>query len=1073
MSATKVTKRRMSLVTLVSTMFLLATLAWALTTFYFVQTGNVRTQTPHEEYDEVEEWPYDLNWAGGRTNWFDDINYTDMPMDQELPDDLLDHLEDVLFAVEPQNPPQLWRKTAYDSYSGSSWSKSLDSTQPLTLITQDQAESQNNTIYRVFLNVTVGPNVGSIEIPSLFPEAQLIENSFRTHPQDRLREYDLEIDEYGTVLFSPLLEGTTGENILVSYNLTYASQDIDRIANNALPGTSAPAEISSLYSTLEGVDLTQRVIDNVSQFEDVGDDAYEKAMAVDMYFRNNFELMIGEDEYPQRPEEGREVTDWFLERGGGLPMDFATAYSVFMRELDIPARMVAGYAVGDADDGHRVVKVKHMIFWSEVYIPTAGEGDGEWIQVVPLPLTGDLGITDIPENTGEGDVELWVWPSSYEPWAIIGEPFNLSSLLMVQSQPVSAPETIHFYDCTDDVEIGSATIEQGSNLPLANITYIFPDTASTGAHNISATWNGSSVSVTNYTSVYATGEPDPLRSPLSISTEDGFVVSETVEMNLKLGLDNYTAYWEDTIHVHGVMTRDGEPVDGSTLDNDQIQIMWDEGWYGNATIQSDGSYELDIYVDPLDTLRMTTGNHTVWASYAGEFTEEGYPELTPARSEDNSTVAVYGRIGFSLGVSPHEVYRGNTLQYEGILELLNGTPLPGEDVGIFFDWTQIDTVVTNDSGGFVSSYNIPSDQPTGNFSANVNWTSSYSLVAGNWSDTFDIEVRSSLTNLSIDSAPQNPDPVHIWEILTVNGTLRNAIHGNGLAEYNVSLWWKNGTDARIVANETTGTDGYYEFNYNVSAGYEGEVTYWVEFDSPVPEYESCQSENLTITVKRWDLEIHLQTNPNPVHLLETLTINGSVYLPETSEFRQNTHLTIWWHNSTGTYNLTGAYTDSTGSYSYNYIIPFSHELSTAEVWATVSPPSPAIAGNESVHILQEVTNYDSSITVHSNDTVYHLNETVHLNGTLLKNGTPEPNTIVYIHWDNGTLQVFNVTTDATGTYDFNYTLTPSDGPSTVNVYVNYTSPTRLYDNATASLDSPLTLQLYQLELTGATNATEY
>ncbi|MGV9103662.1 MAG: transglutaminase-like domain-containing protein, partial [Candidatus Thorarchaeota archaeon] len=505
MSATKVTKRRMSLVTLVSTMFLLATLAWALTTFYFVQTGNVRTQTPHEEYDEVEEWPYDLNWAGGRTNWFDDINYTDMPMDQELPDDLLDHLEDVLFAVEPQNPPQLWRKTAYDSYSGSSWSKSLDSTQPLTLVTQDQAESQNNTIYRVFLNVTVGPNVGSIEIPSLFPEAQLIENSFRTYPQGRLREYDLEIDEYGTVLFSPLLEGTTGENILVSYNLTYASQDIDRIANDALPGTSAPAEISSLYSTLEGVDLTQRVIDNVSQFEDVGDDAYEKAMAVDMYFRNNFELMIGEDEYSQRPEEGREVTDWFLERGGGLPMDFATAYSVFMRELDIPARMVAGYAVGDADDSRRVVKVKHMIFWSEVYIPTAGEGDGEWIQVVPLPLTGDLGVTEIPENTGEGDVELWVWPSSYEPWAIIGDPFNLSSLLVVQNQPVSAPETIHFYDCTDDVEIGSATIEQGSNLPLANITYIFPDTASTGAHNISATWNGSSLSVTNYTSVYATG----------------------------------------------------------------------------------------------------------------------------------------------------------------------------------------------------------------------------------------------------------------------------------------------------------------------------------------------------------------------------------------------------------------------------------------------------------------------------------------------------------------------------------------------------------------------------------------
>lgn len=1068
----KVTRRRMSLVTLISTMFLLATLAWALTTFYFVQTGNVRTQNPHEEYDEVEEWPYDLNWAGGRTNWFDDVNYTDVPMDQELPDNLTDHLEDVLFAVEPQNPAQLWRKTAYDSYTGSSWSKSLDSQESLTLITQEEAESQNRTIYRVFLNVTVGPNVGSIELPSLFPEVKIVEDSFRTYPRDRLREYDLEIDEYGTVLFSPLLSGTTGENVLVSYNITYTNQDIDSISNDALPGTSAPADVSSLYSTLEGVDLTQRVIDNVSQFEDVGDDAYDKAMAVDLYFRNNFDLMIGPDEYQERPAEGREVTDWFLERGGGLPMDFATAYSVFMRELDIPARMVAGYAVGDAENGRRVVKVKHMIFWSEVYIPTAG-GGGEWIQVVPLPLTGDIGVTDIPENTGQGDVELWVWPSSFQPWAIIGEPFNLSSLLMVQNQPVSAPETIHFYDQTDDVYMGNSTIEQGSQLPLANITYTFPSNASTGAHNITATWQGSSFSITNYTSVYATGQPDPLRPTSSAQTENGFFISETVDMNLKMGLDNYSAYWEDTIHVHGLMTRDGEPVDGSTLDNDQMQIMWDEGWYANATIQSDGTYELDIYVDPLDTFRMTTGNHTVWAQYAGEYTEEGYPELLPARSADNSTVTLLGRIGFSLDISPESVYRGSTLHYEGNLQLLNGTPLASETIGVFFDDAQIDTTTTNSSGGFSYDYTIPSDQSTGNFSAKVNWTSSYDLIEGNWSTIFDIEVRSGLTNLSIESEPQDPEPVHIWEILTVNGSLRNAINGSGLEGYDVSLWWKNGTDLTEVDTTSTDTNGYYEFNYNVSAGYEGEVTYWVEFNPIDSEYESCKSENLTITVKRWDLVIDIETNPNPVHLLENITIDGVVYLPEIPAYVQGLQVTIWWHNSTGTYNLTATITNSTGGYSYDYTIPFYHELSTAEVWVNVSAPSPAIAGNESVHILEEVTNYDSSITVSSNSTDYYLNETAHIFGTLTINGTPANDTTVYIHWDNGTLQVFSVTTNDTGDYNFYYNLTSSDGPSTVNVDVYYLSPTRLYDNATAALDPPLTLRLYQLSISGNTNATEY
>ena len=101
-------------------------------------------------------------------------------------------------------------------------------------------------------------------------------------------------------------------------------------------------------------------------------------------------LIINQAALGDRPV-GQETTDWFLERGGGLPMDFATAYSVFMRGLGIPARMVKGYALGEPHPtaDQRSVQVRHMQFWVEVYVPMAGPNPGEWIQVIPTPLPDD------------------------------------------------------------------------------------------------------------------------------------------------------------------------------------------------------------------------------------------------------------------------------------------------------------------------------------------------------------------------------------------------------------------------------------------------------------------------------------------------------------------------------------------------------------------------------------------------------------------------------------------------------------------------------------------------------------
>ncbi|TFG13003.1 hypothetical protein EU537_07695 [Candidatus Thorarchaeota archaeon] len=1061
----------MGIITIASSLFIIATIIWGTYTLIMIQSGNVRAYQPHQPYEEIPPWEYDLEWAGGRTNWFENVNYTDLPLDQELPENLLEQMENVVFIAEPDQPPQLWRNSAYDEYDGSGWSKTQASQYSFSGISQEVATNQGNTIYTIYLNISVGPNVGEIQLPTIFPEAQIIQDSFQSEPAGRIESYELSTDDYGTVRFSPMLLGDTNETILVSYNVTYTEQNQQNISDNAVEGSAAPASITSLYTDLSLVgELTPRVQNEVDQFVDVGDNAYQKARAVEVYFRDTYDLIIDEDRINERPPSDREVTDWFIERGGGLPMDFATAYCVFMRDLGIPARMTTGYALGDAQDGYRIIRVRHMMFYAEVFIPLQG-GGGEWIQVIPLSLPDNMGGGELPANSGEGNVSLYVFPPQ---WSLIGEPFNLSSLLLVNDIPVTRNETIVYRDETDNVLMGTAEIEQGTYLPLANITYTFPDNATIGSHNISATWNSDVYSISNFTTVYAVGEANPL-STQPLRKSSNFIPSETTDVNIKLGFDNYTAHWEDVLHVYGTLTVNGQPVDGTTLDNDQMQIMWDELFYGNATIESDGHYEIDIFVNPADLVRMVTGDHLLWAQYAGEYdSETGFPIILPGRSEDNSTVEVRGHPSFGLSVSPTDTYAGSNITYEGTLELLNGTPLVGETVGIILNGTLVSTTTTNSSGGYLFSYDVPWDYPPGTAYAQVNWTSTFSLLDGNTSIPIPITIRSGLTDLSIDSSPRSPDPVHIFENITIYGYLTDASNGTALADRTIDIWWEaDGGPVEIGSNTTTST-GYYEFVYTVPSGYEGQVTYWSEFSSTEPYYQSSRSVNLSITVKKYDVTITISATPNPVSRSEVVRIQGLVVLPEIPALLQGAHLTIWWQNSTGTHNLTGTYTNSSGGYLFDYQVPIDHELAAVRVWTEFISPTAAFASNESQHISLSVSNYASIISVNSNSTIVHLNESILIYGNLhLNNGTPLAGYTVEIQWDNGSAYSFFVVTNSSGDYSFVYNFSLSqDSEGIIDIQAIHTSTDPIYNSSSAWLSPSLTVQLYQLDLTGTVNATQ-
>lgn len=1061
---------------IISSIIIVASIVWGLYSFALVQSGVVRPWDPHYEYDQIEYWPYTHEFAGSNSNWFDNLNYTDLQLD-DLPDDLLDRMNDPVFYVAPADPGQLWRIESFDQYDGSGWSKTLETTR--ALIPGEELipiTAATNAVYEVFFNATAGAEVGAISLPSLFPFIRVIENSFQTYsivnntyvPDNptRLLHYDLETDDYGTLLFSPMIEGITGEDVMVSFQLTFVDQDLDQVQALAQLGNTAPPEYD-IYTDLSLVEpLSQRVNDNISQFVGVGSNAYETAMAVKIYFQSTFTLNLTVDALLDRPD-GREVTDWFLERGNGLPVDFATSYCVFMRDLGIPARIVSGYALGEPHPtaDMRTLMVRHMAFWAEVFIPMSGHPEGgEWIQVIATPLPDDMGGGEDPGNIPIPDIELLIWPTNGVYWAEIGTSFGLSATVSVDGVFIITPDLISFYDETDNEVIGTANIGKSLPPPIANLTYAFPGDATVNYHNLSATWMNPYFVVINTTQIYAVGTPVPFASELASNEPTDVIPPETHELNISQALDTHVAYWEDTVHVFGVMTVGGVPVNSSKYGNQYIQIMWDDTVVGDAFIDEYGYYELDVYVDPLDLVLMTVGPHDVWSSYAGDW-EGSFWRLLPADS-NISVVTVWGRVGFNFSVTPTNTSAGGTINYDGRIYFLNGSLLPsGQTVGTFFHSQANSTRTLNATGGFQWAYLIPVNQSDGTYFARANWTSPWQYIAGNWSISISIDVGAGGTQILIN---QLPNPVFIGNTVTIWGYLQHVSNSSGIGSQWVDVYWTAGSTTNIGSSLTNST-GYFEVSYVIPAGYEGAVTYWANFTSPLPALTDSESPHPSTSVKRYDVSITIADSPDPINLLQTVTIQGIATLPENASsplaFEQ---LKIYWANSTYPLGvLIGTtWTNSSGGYAFYYQIPLSHNNETVDVWTNFTSPYTNIANGESLHESLKIELAETLITVNSDSASYYLNETVQITGHLqFSNGTPLQNERVFIHWINasGTF-IFEKFTDSNGDYQFLYNLSTSMDTGLVNVHVNWTSLTGLEADAFSNLAPPIQLNKYDLQI---------
>lgn len=152
-----------------------------------------------------------------------------------------------------------------------------------------------------------------------------------------------------------------------TYTVVSETSGADEASLSEAPN-SYPQYIKDRYLTLPA-NVPARVHDLASLITEHASSNYEKARAIESYLRENVKY----DESVAPPPPGVDAVDYMLfERPSGYCNYYASAMAVLAREIGIPARVVSGYAMGEAVQGVYHVIEGNAHSWPELYFGGLG-----------------------------------------------------------------------------------------------------------------------------------------------------------------------------------------------------------------------------------------------------------------------------------------------------------------------------------------------------------------------------------------------------------------------------------------------------------------------------------------------------------------------------------------------------------------------------------------------------------------------------------------------------------------------------------------------------------------------------
>lgn len=274
--------------------------------------------------------------------------------------------------------PAYWRGLIFDTYSRGVWTAANSTyreTEPYVppRLLPPEPPHDLGTFVQTFRVLRPLPGVISAAYPveSLYvPVSALREDAYGTfHTPDMLRPgLTYSVVSYLPNLTPPELRGA----------------ELDRL------------DVGARY--LDATSLSTRARDVAASVGGGQGNEFDTVMAITTYLQRNFRYSL---DLPPVPA-GVDPVDWFLfDVKVGYCEQFATAETLMLRSLGIPARLATGYSTGDYDPvlNQAVVRERDAHAWVEVWF--SGHG---WVPVDPTPGVPALAATHFPNHWAAGGI---------------------------------------------------------------------------------------------------------------------------------------------------------------------------------------------------------------------------------------------------------------------------------------------------------------------------------------------------------------------------------------------------------------------------------------------------------------------------------------------------------------------------------------------------------------------------------------------------------------------------------------------------------------------------------------------
>ncbi|MBS1251677.1 MAG: Protein-glutamine gamma-glutamyltransferase [Anaerolineales bacterium] len=272
-----------------------------------------------------------------------------------------------------------WRSIVYDQYTGRGWVNTATS---LTTLADDD-ERLTALEFELRQPVTQTIRVLQPKTTQLYTLPQPIDVDLPSRAQySPIQNTNAEIQALNVSMLESQRPLVTGETYTAISSLSVADTKNLRQA-----GTDYPDWIKDKYLQLPD-DLPKRVrelaveiaIDKTATDKD---NAYDQVTAIQSYLRN-----IRYDEEIPAPPPNVDSVDWFLfDQRAGYCDYYASSLVVMARSLGIPARVAAGYSLGEYDS--EIEAYRHYEYdahsWPEVFFPKYG-----WVEFEPTAADPEI-----------------------------------------------------------------------------------------------------------------------------------------------------------------------------------------------------------------------------------------------------------------------------------------------------------------------------------------------------------------------------------------------------------------------------------------------------------------------------------------------------------------------------------------------------------------------------------------------------------------------------------------------------------------------------------------------------------